>query len=429
MTAVALALSRAEAESLVGIDEVFLWDGSAGDSFKSLLKPNLSSLGPVPALNADFVRVALTIYATDLSVLRTARGSGWNQRELDLSVPVSDPDTWSANSARLIALANFLTGDAWTFSFSKAELAESTVSMIGDTSKRVVLVSGGADSATGALLSAHGLVGKETHTLVSHSSSSASGVPQRAVAATLGALYPGRTAAHHQVFLGRVEKRFDGTRFRKEPSSRSRSLLFLALGLAVASQSGNPLWIPENGFASLNPPLGPERIGALSTRTTQPWFLEQVSLLLAAVGAHGHIENPFQRMTKGEMFAEVAKMLGATQASEFLSNTSSCSHTDQFRLKGVVVGTHCGVCFGCAVRKASFKASGVVDATAYLSDQGTKYASYLGPRSILEATQDFVDLGIDKATVMAMPLPDSLGVREALELCERGLNELGESLS
>ena len=429
MTALALALSRTEADGLVGMDEVFLWDGSANDSFKSLLKPNLSSLGPVPSLNADFVRIALAVNAADHSVLRSARGSSWNRRELELSVPVSDPAVWAAHSTQLIALTNFLTGDSWSFSFSQAHLDASTVSMIGDTSKRVVLVSGGADSATGALLSAHTLAGKETHTLVSHSSSSASGTPQRTVASALNSAYPGKTSAHHQVFLSRVRKRLDGTYYRSESSSRSRSLLFLALGLAVASQSGGPLWIPENGFASLNPPLGPERIGALSTRTTQPWFLEQVSLLLADVGAHGLIENPFQRMTKGEMFAEVAKILGATEASTFLSATSSCSHTDQHHLKGVTSGTHCGVCFGCVVRKASFKAAGLTDATKYLSDDSAKYATYLEQRSILDATRDFVESGIDVPTVMAMALPDSLGVREALKLCERGLNELGESLS
>ncbi|WP_349902123.1 hypothetical protein [Parafrigoribacterium humi] len=428
MTTLALALSRAEVDKLVGIDEVFLWDGSVNDNFKSLLRPDLSSLGPVAPLNADFVRIALTVYAADHSVLRRARGSSWNRRELDLTIPVSDPSVWSAHVAQLVAAVNFLTGDSWKFSFSKAEIAVSKVSMIGDTSKRVVLVSGGADSATGALVSAHGLTGDETHTLVSHSSSSVAGTPQRNVAIALDASYPGRAAAHHQVFLGRVRKRLDGTYFRNEPSSRSRSLLFLALGLAVASQSGNPLWIPENGFASLNPPLGPERIGVLSTRTTQPWFLEQVSLLLADVGAHGVIENPFQKMTKGEMFAEVAKILGPVEASTFLSATNSCSHTDQHHIKGVTSGTHCGVCFGCVVRKASFKASGVVDRTTYLSDESAKYAKYLEPKSILEATRDFVESGIDMPTVMAMPLPDGLGVREAFELCERGLNELGESL-
>ena len=257
MTALALVLSRTEADGLVGMDEVFLWDGSANDSFKSLLKPDLSSLGPVPSLNADFVRIALAINATDHSVLRSARGSSWNRRELELSVPVSDPAVWSAHSTQLIALTNFLTGDSWSFSFSQAHLDASTVSMIGDTSKRVVLVSGGADSAAGALLSAHTLAGKETHTLVSHSSSSASGTPQRTVAAALNGTYPGKTSAHHQVFLSRVRKRLDGTYYRSESSSRSRSLLFLALGLAVASQSGGPLWIPENGFASLNldPPM------------------------------------------------------------------------------------------------------------------------------------------------------------------------------
>jgi hypothetical protein len=420
MTRLALVTDRAQAPR--ELDEIFLWDGSPADSFKSQLSPSLEQLGPVPALNADFLRIALAVYASDHSVKRQARGSNWNAREFEVTIPVSDPERWSQAADQLKLITNYLTGDYWSFTFAKGSGVIENASLLGVTPKRVVLFSGGADSGTGAVVSATSLAKGETHTLVSHASSGAARTAQKALHAQLEQLFPGRQAAHHRIFLSRAEKRPDGTAFPSEPSRRARSLLFLALGLAVAAQSGAELWIPENGFASLNPPLGPERLGALSTRTTQPWFLWQVGELLHSVGAHGVIVNPFQMMTKGEMFTEVARILGESEASAYLSQSNSCSHTDQ-NYQGVPSGTHCGVCFGCIVRRSSFKAAGLRDETRYLSDE-SDHASYVAKHSVEAAVTDFLGAGISHATVMMMPLPPSLTASQALDLCLRGQEEL-----
>ena len=60
---------------------------------------------------------------------------------------------------------------------------------------------------------------------------------------------------------------------------RGRSFNFLAmamLGLSVVQRINgndiNKIFIPENGYISLNPPLTRRRIGSLSTRTTHPNF-------------------------------------------------------------------------------------------------------------------------------------------------------------
>jgi hypothetical protein len=420
MTRLALVTDRAQAPS--DQDEVFLWDGSAADSFKSQLSPSLEQLGPVPALNADFVRISLAVYATDRSVKRQARGSNWNARELEVTIPVTDPDRWSQFANQLAVITNYLTGDYWAFTFVELSGVVENASLLGVTPKRVVLLSGGADSGTGAVVSAASLAKGETHRFVSHASSGAARTAQKTLHAQLEQLFPARQAAHHRIFLSRAEKRSDGTAFPSEPSTRARSLLFLALGLAVAAQSAVELWIPENGFASLNPPLGPERLGALSTRTTQPRFLWQVGELLRSVGAHGLIVNPFQMMTKGEMFAEVARILGESEASAYLSQTNSCSHTDQ-NYQGVPSGTHCGACFGCIVRRSSFKAAGLRDETRYLSNE-SDHISYVTKHSVEAAVSDFVDAGISHGTVMMMPLPPSLTARQAMDLCHRGQEEL-----
>lgn len=420
-----LALTLDPSVMPTGEDVVFLWDGSATDSFKSQLKPSLESLGTVPVLNADFLRVALAVFASDRSVRRNSKGQGWS-RELDVSIPVSDPKLWAANTKDLVEILNYLTGDHWTLRFTEMPAITVPTSLIADKSERVVLVSGGADSGSGAIYSAHGLAGDGTHTLVSHASSAATRRPQVYLHGELEKLFPRKQAAHHQVFIGR-KKNFNGTNYANEPSSRSRSLLFLALGLSVAAQSGAPLWIPENGFASLNPPLGPERIGSLSTRTTQPWFLWRVSEFLQAIGAHGTIVNPFQLMTKGEMFKQVVSILGAEQASSYLSSTNSCAHTDQHYQGGVPSGTHCGVCFGCILRRSSFKAAGVKDQTRYLSDE-PKFEQYVTKHSIINAAKDFVASEISDATIMAMPLPPTMTASEAKNLCQRGQSEIKDFL-
>ncbi|MDQ0825554.1 hypothetical protein QFZ60_001727 [Arthrobacter sp. B2I5] len=426
MTRIALVLDRGEADDLAGFDEVFLWPATGLGTFRTKLSPSLNSLGAVTSINADFVRLALAVYAADKSVRRDFHGSNWNRRTLELSVPVSDPAIWTAHRESVTTLLAYLTGDQWSLDFRSGEIPLAADMLIEDSSPRTVLLSGGADSATGALLSAESLRPGETHNLVSHASSGVAKTAQQRVSAALNAQYPGTTATHHRIFLRRSKKRLDGSRFRNERSSRSRSLLFLALGLAVAGQSGGPLLIPENGFASLNPPLGPERVGALSTRTTQPWFLWSVSTLISDLSGHGLIINPYERLTKGEMFGRVKAILGADGASHYLSETNSCSHTDQHYL-GVPSGTHCGVCFGCVVRRSSFMAAGIVDQTTYLDNMPTLDAGkYLEGKSVLTAVSDFIDSGIEEATIMSMPLPPNYSARSALELARRGMRELAD---
>lgn len=66
-----------------------------------------------------------------------------------------------------------------------------------------------------------------------------------------------------------------------ETTTRGRSVLFLALGVAVASGLGPArLLVPENGFISLNVPLTPPRSGSFSTRTTHPHLIALLRDLL-----------------------------------------------------------------------------------------------------------------------------------------------------
>lgn len=406
-------------------DEIFLWTRGGRTTFTGLTDPQLAGLGAVNPRNVDLVRIALGVLAADRSVLREGGGSNWNAREFDLTVEVHDPVVWESHAEQLARTVGFLSGDHWAFSFTQARAAEEPGLPIDEEHHdRTVLLSGGADSAAGALISAVDLGSDHSQSLVSHFSSTAISPVQQEVVSAIAELVPGIRQGHRQFHLHRGSKRLDGSSFRSETSTRSRSLLFIALGLAVAERAGSTLWIAENGFASLNPPLGPDRRGSLSTHTTHPRFLRDLSALLQSVGGFGQIENPFETLTKGEMFRRVANAVGVDAASAYLSNTNSCSHTDA-RYSGAPVRSSCGVCFGCLVRRAAFLASGVPDATTYLvDDPAGRYDTFVRQKSIVEPLRDFVDRGIRARDVMAMSLPEGYAAHDALALSQRGVEEL-----
>lgn len=430
MTTCLLTIDEQTAANASGFDEVFLWTREGKSTYTGSIDPHLSSFRHVRHENIDFARIALAVFSADRSVLREARGSDWNDRAFDLTVEVNNPSVWQEHAGELGETIGFLTGDRWSFAFTQA--ADNTTTELeleSQSPASTVLLSGGADSAAGALLTALELPKGSTLQLVSHFSATSISPFQKDLVKRIKEAAPGITIIHQQINLTRSALRLDGTNFKSEPSSRSRSLLFLSLGLAAAANSGQPLLIPENGFASLNPPLGPERRGSLSTHTTHPRFLAELQQLLTKVGAHGLIENPFQQLTKGQMFGMVIEKLGKDGASQYLSATNSCSHTDA-RYSGVAAGSSCGVCFGCLVRRASFHAADLSDATNYLSDDTTgKYAAFIKQKSIVEAMHDFTTKDPKPRMVMKMSLPEGYPPGDALTLCRSGVSELRAFLS
>ncbi len=404
----------------------YLPKGDSRGSFETALTPRLRGLGPVNPLNADLARLAILVWAADRSVLR-ARGSvNWTSRDLALTVPVSDATAWAAHADDLEYLLGFLSGDNWRLTFKGARFPKETaVDDPHPTAKRVVLLSGGADSATGALLAR---TRPEEHVLVSHHGGNGIAPTQRAVAERIEELLPGGSTQHHvQLYLARRQTQPNGRKFKSEPSTRTRSLLFLALGLAIASVNEVPLWIPENGFASLNPPMSADQFGSISTKTTHPWFLSELSRLAQAVGAHDDIENPFAHQTKGEMFRWVADTVGDTSASKFLSLTDSCGFTGKWHF-GIGKDVHCGVCFGCLMRRASFAAAKVKDRSRYASVQppSDRAANALHTRTLMPSIEAFVARGVDIQGIAAMRLPGGYAPNAAYDLCQRGVAELSE---
>ncbi|MGV9764746.1 hypothetical protein [Micromonospora tulbaghiae] len=401
----------------------FYWTPNAVGSFTSPVGPSLGQFGPVRPANADLVRLAALVYAADRSVTRRANGSSWSQRRFQLHIPVTDPDAWQASQAHWEALLGFLSGDAWSLAFHPAQLPTEAATYRYAGAHRVVLLSGGADSAVGALLSQHEL-GERRQLLFSHIGATNLAPRQREVATRIAALTGSRGLAHHQIRFSRKTTQPNGHRFPDERSTRTRSLLFLALGLAMASIEQVELHIPENGFASLNLPLGADQRGSVSTRTTHPYFLHELSRLATTAGAHAPISNPLSAMTKGEMFTRVSDLVGAKAASEFLSMTHSCGHTGH-RSLGYPVLSHCGVCFGCLLRRASFRASHLTDHTRYLdTTDDPRLAAYLRDKSVAASLRGFLGRGLRTADLITLTLPDHYPLADAQSLIERGMHEL-----
>ena len=248
-------------------DRTFYWhDGHSHQYFRANHGPLLGGLGAVNDRNIDLVRIAVAVLAADRSSLRSGRLSNWNQRDISIAVDVLAASPWQTVQPELEKLLGFLTGDIWRFTFRENAGAPEQIATVGLGATRVVLLSGGADSATGALLSAVDLASRgEQQILVSHWASPNLSPIQTRVADAIEDLAPGTTADHVKVLLARGRHSPTGKAYGKENSTRSRSFLFIALGLAVASVHKVPLWLPENGYASINPPLSRSRRGSPST--------------------------------------------------------------------------------------------------------------------------------------------------------------------
>ena len=411
----------------------FAWHQCAGGprSFRVDIGPSLNELGTVPTGNRDAFWLATSAFLTDRTVKRT---NIW-ERPLDLVVPSADPDTWNGLSAEIEDLLCFLTSDRWAVAFERqlSELREpyQTDAPEVATPDVVCLFSGGADSICGAVKA---LAEGRSVILVSHSDFDGHRGIQTEVVAELKDIL-GMDIPHVRVTLGRSELQLGGARFPDESSRRSRSLLFITLGLAVASAHGSvPVWVSENGFVSLNPPLAPERHGAHSTRTTHPKFLRSLRGIMRAAGAHSSFTTPFNDATKGEMFSSLADTIGREKASALLSMSHSCSHLRiamTFRREPT---TQCGVCLGCLVRRGAFIASGLEDRTTYLVTDldreslvrflTPKPSATVRPGANIETLRYAVGRRFEKADLIALEIAEDYDAESALDLIHRGLQEL-----
>jgi hypothetical protein len=153
-----------------------------------------------------------------------------------------------------------------------------------------------------------------------------------------------------------------------EDTLRGRSFLFFALAALSADATGEEMVIhvPENGLISLNVPLDPLRVGALSTRTTHPYYMSRVNELFAGLGLRMQLHNMYGHRTKGQMAEQCAdgQFLRAN-----VHKTMSCSSPGKARYQKDPTNRqpkHCGFCVPCIIRRAAIAHGCGDDKTPYV---------------------------------------------------------------
>ena len=361
----------------------------------------------------DFLAVALSVAAADYACIRKESADGWT-RDIRLDVAVMEPAFWRTQTSALEAALRFLTGDIWRLAFVPGgvrpprRLRHTHRGLAGDS---VCLLSGGVDSLVGAI---DAVAAGRRPVLVSQVAQGDT-ARQRQFAKTVG-----EHLSHLQ--LGHAIK----VPGKAEPSQRARSMVFLAYGVLAASVLSQhrrgevvDLLVPENGFISLNIPLTPLRLGSLSTRTTHPFFIQQIQTILDAVGFHIQLSNHYQFKTKGEMLGACADQ---RLLRRLVFQATSCGRFARFTYK------HCGRCMPCLVRRAAFRRWGVDDETAYhfadLSLADSQHRDFDDVRSAVIATLHVARSGVDAWAGDALNRVHLGDTPRYAELAERGIAEL-----
>lgn len=320
--------------------------------------------GMFPTENAiDLAILAATVTAADTRISRSSDAQDSWTREIDLYIPVSDVNLWSANKALIEQILRFLTGDIWRVIFRARHKGVKTLisrpkQLINPQFDSVSLFSGGLDSFVGAI---DLLESGKNPLFVSHYRD-ASTKSQEGCAARLDKAYGNIDARHVRANVSFDKNDMPG--MGTETTTRGRSFIFFALAALAASSlpGGTTIYIPENGLISLNVPLDPLRLGAWSTRTTHPFYMARWQNLLDALGLKARLLNPYRFKTKGEMLSECKNK---TLLKKVLSETVSCSSFSKGRWKKLPPG-HCGYCTPCLIRRASVMAAFKSDDTPYL---------------------------------------------------------------
>jgi hypothetical protein len=364
-----------------------------------------------PAVRAwDFLSIALAVFGADRFVSRRDTVDGWT-RMIALEVDVAEPGPWQSETGRLAAALRFLTGDIWHVRVRAGGLQPPMFNATPCERDCTCLFSGGLDSLIGAT----DLIAAGRRPLLVSQASPKERRFQRYLAERLD-------LADHRFEARAIER----AARPYEPSSRARSILFIAYGLLAASAlpaaaEGTPveLFIPENGLIAINPPLTRRRIGSLSTRTTHPHFLGSLQAVLDSVGLTVRLVNPYRGKTKGEMLLDSAD----PRVLDLAAASYSCG-------KGKRINMHCGRCVPCLIRRAAFHRAGIADATVYAATNLAMHGDYDDVMAVRLAVENLSHRDVARWTAEAGPLPDDPNERLLrIEVVRRGLSELRDFLA
>lgn len=415
-------------------------DGSLGNGIGGALS-ELARLSVYPSeTGVDLLVLAAHVHAADTRISRKSESQdGWT-REIRLVVPVSDPDRWGTVASIFVQLLNFLTGDLWKVEFRARPLQFDRVTLerpalvVNPVFDDLALFSGGLDSLVGAI---DALEAGRSPLFISYAGEGAVSHSQSVIFEELKAHYQER-------FFERLC--LPWMKFPKglvsgsagESTTRGRSFLFFALGVFAGTGLFHPftLRVPENGLIAVNVPLDTLRLGALSTRTTHPFYIARWNDAIRALGLSGHIENLYWDKTKGEMVADCANK---ALLRSLVPDSLSCASPTKGRWQGFGP-QHCGYCLPCLIRRAAL-VTGLpfgADSTTYTLEDlsarslNTRASEGVQARSLqfaierLRARPELASILIHKPG----PLSDESPERQSAiaSVYRRGLEEVGRLL-
>jgi hypothetical protein len=309
-------------------------------------------------VHTDLLEIASYIYAADSAISRggstDARLGAFWRRKFRFVIPVRQVVCWSSDSVimALVKTIGFLSDDDYEFEFCllrnpppvETYFPLSAGKDAKFTPDEIILFSGGLDSFAGTVeqIVAHG----NKAALVSHRSA------------------PKITDAQNYL-IGQLRRRFGADRIfhvpvranlkgdlGKEPTHRTRSFLFAAIGAVAAELLGRQsICFFENGVVSLNlPPVG-QVVGARATRTTHPQALAGFRGVLSAVlGQSFDVSNPYAWITKSEVIERIVQ----SGCSDLIRHTRSCTRVHAM----TKLHPHCGQCSQCIDRRFAILAAG-----------------------------------------------------------------------
>ena len=392
----------------------------------SHLKKDVRRAGISPSVQAwDFTSIALSVSAVDESCARIKTADGWT-RQIEVTIYLRDPSAWLPQINMLEKTCRFLTGDFWKFNFLEGGEAPPQPS---NRQRReyeadcISLLSGGVDSFVGAI----DLTMSDVKPLFVSKIVTGDQAIQRKIAIRLGA---------EKRFLQWSCRRFSPG--EKETSTRGRSIIFFAYAVLAASalkstvEEPVKIYVPENGFISLNVALNVARLGTLSTKTTHPVYLKNLQDVWEAVGIHARLVpvNDYCFKTKGEILSQC---LDKDILTELIGETTSCGRYGHYKK------THCGRCIPCLVRRAAFLKAGISDRTRvsaafqrqYVFDDLYAASQEKGSadiHAIAEAYLYFQKKGINRFVGSALLFSSFQDRGRYLDMIARGLDEVAALL-
>ena len=292
----------------------------------------------------DFVMISMSVVAADKAILRRYSPDGWTRR-IELEIPLQNAEEWDKVKEKLEKMLRFLSGDFWRLTFTKlSKNIDMGNFKEGKDKNCVCLLSGGMDSLVGGI----DLCEAGEKPLFVAQTVRGDAVHQRQYANALGE----DNLCQWSCYISK--------RGMSENTTRARSIVFFAFallasfGVSANEQGKKTIYVPENGFISLNIPLDILRSGSLSTKTTHPIYMKALQEIWDEMGFNVDFVLPYQYKTKGEVLLECKNQ---SLMRSLIMGTTSCGKYTRHGYR------HCGVCIPCLVRRASFMKAHISDET------------------------------------------------------------------